>query len=123
LKVAVHKHRAIIDESGGCVGQRLAAMLLPASTMQAEPLCVYSGSFPLRQALFWTLDAMWETAYSRARCDASIDIVLNIQQLAVSGIISKEQMMQWVNRQNPVSGYTLLHQVQNLSKFRACCVI
>ena len=70
-------------------------------------------------ATFWSLDAMWETAYSRARYDASIDVVLNVRDLADTGIISKEEMMQWVNRQSPGSGYTILHQVWNLNELFA----
>ncbi len=62
---------------------------------------------------------MWETAYSRARYDASIDVVLNVRDLADTGIISKEQMMQWVNHQSPGSGYTILHQVWNLNELFA----
>ena len=118
LHVDVTKHRAIIDESGGCVGQRLAAMVLPTSGIQAEPLCVYSGDFSPRLASFLSLDAMWEAAYSSARLDASIDVVLNVRDLAAAGKISKEQMIQWVNRQNPSSGYTLLHQVHRVQD---CC--
>ncbi len=168
-------HRAIIDESGGCVGQRLAAMILPfsahahvasaggmmrdlqsmgfhpaacahalqvanysqeravnwllshaaeaeslavamssaASFLQpARPVHVYSGEFFEGLSMFWNLDAMWQAAYSRARRDGSIDVVLHVKELAHACKISKQDMAHWVNRQNVGSGYTLLHQVQ-----------
>jgi hypothetical protein len=79
---------------------------------------VFSGDFSSRRASFWSLDAMWEAAYSSARLDASIDVVLNVRDLAAAGKISKEQMIQWVNRQNASSGYTLLHQVHRVQD---CC--
>ena len=119
----VKPHRAVIDESGGCVGQLLAALLLPYSAhacaagsgadvshgQQYGPVFVYSEEF--RPSMFWNLDAMWEAAYARARHDASIDFVLHVGDLAREGRISREQMRQWVNRQKASSGYTLLHQV------------
>jgi hypothetical protein len=171
----VRPHRAIIDESGGCVGQRLAAMILPfsahahavsaggmmrdlqlmgfhpaacahalqvadysqeravnwllshdaeveslavamssaASVLQpARPVLVYSGEFFVGISMFWNLDAMWQAAYSRARHDGSIEVVLHVKELAREGKISEQDMAHWVNRQNVGSGYTLLHQVQ-----------
>ena len=62
--------------------------------------------------MFWNLDAMWQAAYSRARNDGSIDIVLHVKELAHACKISKQDMARWVNRQTVSSGYTLLHQVQ-----------
>ena len=120
----VRPHRAIIDESGGCVGRPVAAMLLPFSSharvagagrdalheqQQEGPVFVYSDAFG--PSMFWNLDAMWEAAYSRARHDASFDFVLHVNDLACAGRISRTQMRQWVNRQKASSGYTLLHQV------------
>jgi hypothetical protein len=110
LQVDAEKHRAVVDESGGYEGRRLAALLLPFSS-HAGPICVYSGDFPLRFAKFWNLDAMWERAYSQARLDASVEVVLNLRGLLDAGLISKQDVQKWVNQQKLTSGYTLLHQV------------
>ena len=128
----VNANRAIIDKSGGAVGQPLAAMVLPFSNeafvagkisaadvashasqseFKKKPVYVYNGDFFEGLSMFWNLDAMWKAAYARARHDASIDIVLHVRDLARTGQISESQMHQWVNRQSPSSGYTLLHQV------------
>lgn len=88
-------------------------MLLPVTSIQIGPLFVHSGSLSLRRATFWNLDAMWETAYSRANCDETIEIVFNVRDLADSGIISTEQMTQWVSRRSPQNGSTLLDQVKS----------
>jgi hypothetical protein len=130
--MTVDANRAIIDMSGGAVGRPLAAMVLPFSNeafvagkisaadvashesqseVRGKPVFVYNGDFFEGRSMFWNLDAVWKAAYAHARHDASVDIVLHVRNLARTGQISESQMHQWVNRQSPSSGCTLLHQV------------